>query len=133
MPGILFHIAAAVISLLVVHFIHFKLEYSLAVFIGNFLPDALKFGISGIYQGTLSIYHIRQDYFYFYLDDLSGQITHWLSAGFFVFGLLLLLYHFHCVKKKSMEEYDELYVFLLIGIVTHLVMDALIIEQGIWF
>lgn len=133
MPGFILHFVAALISLLIVHLIHFKWEYSLSIFAGNFLPDVIKFGISGIRQGTLSLFNIKQDNYYFYLDHVSGTLANWFSAGFFILSLLLLLYHFHFIKKKRMEEYDELYVFLLLGILAHLVMDALIIEQGVWF
>jgi len=36
------------------------------------------------------------------------------------------------IKKKKLFEYDELYVFLLIGIVMHLITDAIVIESNAW-
>ena len=54
-----------------------------------------------------------------------------VTIGFFILGVGLLLYHYHVIKKKKMEEYAELYGFLLIGILVHLILDAFFIE-GSW-
>lgn len=132
MPGVLTHTIVAIVCLIVVHLIHFKWEYSYSIFIGNFLPDVIKFGFSGIKQGTLAIFKVKKDSFYQFLSILTSNPANWFTIGFFIFGTTLLLYHFHYIKKKGMEEYDELYVFLLIGIIIHLILDVLIIETSIW-
>lgn len=132
MPGIIIHVIAATICLVIVHLLHFKWEYSLSIFVGQFVPDAIKIGFTAIKQGTLSILNIKKDAFYYFLREHSSSYTDWFALGFFIFGLMLLLYHFHVIKKKKMEEYDELYVFFLIGIILHLILDALIFEKGIW-
>ncbi len=132
MPGVLSHVIAAILCLIIVHLMHYKWEYSLAIFIGNFVPDAIKFGFSGIKQGTLLIFSVEKDGFYQYLSSITSSYANWVSTIFFVVGTLLLLYHFHYIKKRTVKEYSELWVFLLVGIVLHLIMDALIIEKGIW-
>jgi hypothetical protein len=132
MAGAFAHLFAAILCLAIIHLIHFKREYSLAAFVGNFIPDAIKLGVSAIAQFTMNIFSVRQDSLYFLLDGVTSKAGNWLSLGFFLFGVMLLLYHFHYIKKKKMEEYDELYVFLLIGIIIHLILDVLIIEQGVW-
>src|SRR3990167_3611322 len=132
MPGVLGHVLAGILSALIVYLIHFKFEYSLSIFVGNLLPDAIKFGVTAIKQGTLAIFSIKQDAAYQALAQLTYSPTNWFTAGFFVFGLALLLYHFHYIKEKTMEEYDELYVFLLIGVILHLAMDAYFIENSPW-
>jgi len=132
MPGVFTHTAVALLSLLIVHMLHFKWEYSLSIFVGNFVPDAIKFGLTAIKQGTLAIFRVEQDSFYHFLDGYTSEMTFWFTLGFFFLGTAALLYHYHVIKKKKMEEYDELYVFFLIGIVTHLILDALIIENGPW-
>lgn len=132
MAGLLIHLTIALLSLLIVHFIHFKWEFSWAIFIGNFIPDVIKFGVSAIKQGTFSILDIKKDYLYQSLSSTTSTYQNWFTLGFFILGLSLLLYHFHYIKKKKMEEYDELYVFLLIGIIIHLILDVLILENGAW-
>lgn len=133
MPGILIHVAVAVLCLVVVHLIHFKWEFSWSIFAGNFVPDALKFGLSAIKQGTLKIFRVNQDSFFDSVNYFSNNVKNWFSLGFFIFGFTFVLYHFHYIKKKKLEEYDELYLFFLTGIIIHLVLDILIKESGILF
>ena len=132
MAGFLIHLGFALVCLIIVHLIHFKWEYSLSIFAGNFLPDVINFGITSIKQFTLNIYNITHDKTYQLLNGISSSYTNWFTLGFFIFSLTLLLYHFHIVKKKTMEEYDELYIFLLIGIIIHLVLDVLFIESNVF-
>lgn len=133
MPGGLVHVGAGLMSSFVVHMIHFKWEYSYALFIGNLLPDALRHGLTALKQGTIHLFNVEHDGFYKFLSVFTSDPGNWFSIGFFVLAVGLFLYHYHYIKKKKMEEYSELYVFLLIGILTHLVMDVLIAEKGIWY
>ena len=133
MPGVIPHIVSGFLSAVIVHWRHGKPEFGLAIFIGNLLPDVIKFGISAIKQGTLAVFYIRQDGFYHLLSKLTSNPTNWFTLGFFLLLLATFLYHYHVIKKKKLWEYEELYVFLLLGIITHLIMDALIIEKGPWF
>src|SRR3989344_396321 len=122
MGGVLTHTIIGIVIALIVHFMHYRLEFSLAAFVGNLLPDALKFGITAI----------KQDSFYQFLAVHTSNYANWFSLGFFIFALMVLLYHYHIIKKKKMFEYDELYFFLLIGIVMHLITDAIVIESNAW-
>jgi hypothetical protein len=132
MPGVLTHTIVAIICLIIVHRLHFKWEYSYSIFIGNFIPDVIKFGFSVIKQGTFAIFKINHDSFYQFLNTITSNPANWFTLGFFILGTTLLLYHFHYIKKKKMEEYDELYVFFLIGIIIHLILDVLIVESSPW-
>ena len=133
MAGGLVHIAVGLLSALIVHLRHFKWEYSYAIFIGNLLPDALKFGLTALKQGTLYLFDVnKSDGFYKVLSSSTSDWGNWFSLGFFVLAVLLFLFHYHYIKKKTFDEYSELYVFLLIGVLTHLVLDILVIESGVW-
>ncbi len=59
MPGAIPHLIVGLLSAAIVHKKHMKLEFSLAIFMGNLLPDAITFGISAITQGTLKIFSIK--------------------------------------------------------------------------
>jgi hypothetical protein len=133
MPGILVHLGTALVCFLIVHFIHFRMEFSLSVFIGNFIPDVVKFGFSGIKQMTFDLLKIKHDDTYNFLNAITSSPANWFALGMFLFGMTIFLYDFHVIKKKTMREYDELYVFLVVGIVLHIIMDFFFIERGIWY
>ena len=133
MAGALIHLSIALFSALIVHLRHMKFEFSIMIFIGNLLPDTIKFGFSAVKQLTWNVFGIEQDGFYHSLAYWTSNVANWFTLGFFVFAVMLFLYHFHYVKKKTMEEYDELYIFLLVGVITHIILDLLIVEKGIWF
>lgn len=133
MGGVIVHLFAAILCFVIVHMKHFKWEYSWAIFVGNFIPDVIKFGVLALRQGVMNIFNIEQDAFYHNLAEITSNTANWFTIGFFVLGTTLLLYHFHYIQKKKMEEYDELYIFLLVGIIIHLILDVVFIETGIWF
>lgn len=133
MPGAIPHIAAGLLSAALTHLKHFRLEFSLAIFLGNLVPDVIKFGVSAVKQGTLAVFYVKQDGFFNKLAAITSTPANWFTIGFFLLLLCAFLYHYHVIKKKKLWEYEELYVFFIIGIVIHLVMDALIIEKGPWF
>ena len=133
MPGAIPHIVAGLLSAAIVHKKHMRLEFSAAIFLGNLLPDAITFGISALVQGTIRIFKIQQDGLFHGLVSTAYNPANWFSLGFFILLLGAFLYHYHVIKKKKLWEYEELYVFLLLGILTHLIMDAFIIETSPWF
>lgn len=133
MPGAIPHIAVGLLSAALVHLKHFRLEFSLAIFIGNLLPDAIRQLISAAVQGTVNVLNVKQDRLFNFLAATTNSPANWFTFGFFLLLLIAFLYHYHVIKKKRLWEYEELYIFLLIGIITHLIMDALIIEKGPWF
>lgn len=133
MPGAIPHILTGLLSAAIVHKKHMRPEFSLAIFIGNLVPDAITFGISAIVQGTTKIFSVKQDGLFNTLASTTSSSANWFTLGFFLLLLITFFYHYHVIKKKKLWEYEELYIFLLIGIVTHLIMDALIIEKGPWF
>jgi len=133
MAGALIHIFIGLLSAVIVHFIHFKKEFSFAVFIGNLLPDALKFGISAIVQGSILIFRVEHDSTYNVLASITGNFNYWFTTLIFVAAVCAFLYHHKYIKKKTMKEINKLYGFLLIGILIHLAIDFLVQEKGIWF
>jgi hypothetical protein len=133
MAGGVIHILFGMLSAIIIYTFHFKLEFSVMIFIGNLLPDAIKFGLSAIKQGTSNIFTVQKDSFYTALSMTTSDPSSWLVFTFFILAVCTFLYHYHYIKRKNFEEYKELVVILLIGILTHLVLDVLFIENGIWF
>lgn len=132
MAGLLTHVIAGLFCTIVVHIIHFNWKYSSSIFIGNLFPDIIKFGIVAVRDFTLNIYSITKTNLYKILEQQSSMATNWLTLGFFVFAVTAFLFHFHIIRKKTMEDYDLLYVFLIIGVLLHLVMDVMILEASPW-
>jgi len=134
MAGALVHIGVGLLLALIVYLLHFRLEFSLAIFIGSLLPDAIAFGLSGLTQKNLNPCTVNtQTGIFRFLSGWTNSFNFWFTIGFFVLAVALFFYHFHVIKKKKMEEYSELYAFLLIGIIIHLIMDVFIIEAGCMF
>jgi hypothetical protein len=133
MPGAILHIIAGLLSAAIVHKKHLRLEFSSAIFIGNLLPDAIRQGVSAVVQGTINVLEVKEDGLFRLLAATTHGTADWFTLGFFLLLLITFLYHYHVIKKKKLWEYEELYIFILIGVLMHLVMDALIIEKGPWF
>ncbi len=132
MGGALLHIAVGLASALAVHLFKARREFALAVFLGNLAPDALKFGLSALVQGVWAISHIRRDAFYRAVAGVTDTGSYWVMAGVFAAALGYFLYDHHVLRKKTVREYEELYGFLFLGILVHLVIDALVQETGVW-
>ena len=132
MGGVLTHISVAFISALIIYFIHFRLEFSMGMFLGNLIPDVIKFGITAIIYGTFNFAEMISTKTYQIIMPMTDSVASWFSIGFFIFALTIFLYHYHIIKKKRMEEYDELYVFLIIGILIHFLIDFFVIETNPW-
>lgn len=132
MGGLLTHALIAVICLFMVYRLHSKWSNGLSIFIGNFAPDVIKFFISALFEKSISILSIENTSLYKYLGSMVSDPTNWLTLGFFFLGIGLLLYHFKYVKKLKMEEYDELFIFFLIGVFIHIAIDILVLESSPW-
>lgn len=132
MGGVLTHVAAGLICAAVVHITHFRFEFSLAIFIGNLLPDAIKFTVSGIAQGTMAIFNVEKDSLFWALHNVTGSAEYWMGMLLFVLASCLQLYHHKIIRKKEMKEIAELWTFLVAGILVHIVIDWLIDEKSPW-
>src|SRR3989344_6426186 len=103
MPGALIHVAVGLLCAFIVHLRHFRLEFSNAIFIGNLLPDVIKFSAAMLYSRTLDPMKIDRGYLYQMLAENTSAYTVWFTIGFFLLAVLIFLYHFHVVQKRKME------------------------------
>ncbi len=132
MPGLFPHLIVGLISAVIVLYYFKDRTFAYMIFGGNLLPDALKFGIPAIQQKTLAFWTISHDSMFKSLSKITGSFQNWFSMGFFVLAIAFYLYEHHIIKKKTMKEYDEGLIFLLVGVATHLIMDLLIFEKT-WY
>ena len=91
-----------------------------------------KFFFAAIKQGTIAIFSIVQDKTFWFWADLTNSSSNWFALGFFNLTFIAFLYHFHIIKKKKFEEYDEIVWAFLIGVGLHLIFDLFYIETSAW-
>jgi len=133
MAGALVHFGVGLVSGIVVYYLlKLKIMHATAIFVGNILPDFIKFGISSVRLRTLDVGTIIQDASYKSLSAATASYANWYALGFFALLGLLALYHYHYLKKNEIEGYAKMYVFLLIGVITHLILDVFVQERTIW-
>lgn len=133
MAGALLHLVAGLICAVIVHRKHLKLEFSNAIFIGNLLPDVVKFGVSSIFYNTLDTEFLVRTPIFSFIGPITNNINTWIILSVFILAFTFFLYHYHFIKKKKMREYSELVIFLLIGIIVHIIFDFIFSETGVWF
>ena len=131
MPGVIVHIGAGLISAIIVYFIMRQLEFSLAVFIGNLLPDVLKMIYLAIYYNTTDLKILASSVLHLPTHIVVNSWEFIILLFTFFLALGWLLYHYHWIKKKKLIEWDELVLYLAIGYIIHIIMDATIPRIGI--
>ena len=132
MPGALVHIGIGLLSALIVYFIMYKLEFSLAIFIGNLLPDVLKIAYLAFYYNSINIPYLMASYLHLPTTKVINSWDFIIFFLLFFFALGWLLYHYHWIKKKKFMEWDELVLYIAIGYIIHVIMDATMSRTGIW-
>lgn len=132
MGGLLTHLGISVFLFIVVIIWFRKLWYALAVSIGQIIPDAIKFGITGIKLKSLSPTVIIRDDLFWKLETLMTSYTFWAILGLVIIFLSLGFYYMKMIKKKELRDINWSYLFFIIGVVIHLVIDIFIIEKSCW-
>lgn len=132
MGGIFHHFVAAFISALIVYFIFRRKDYPAAIFIGNFLPDLIGAGYASLMTMTINPAIVLKSVAWFSIDKTYVTQSFWI---FFqaIFILSFLFFHIYVKKRKPHKDLEANLALLLLGFITHMLMDMLIIEQGIWY
>lgn len=132
MGGVFTHLAIATLSAGFNYRFLRKLDMALALFVGNLLPDAIKFGLTAIRQRTFNVVGVTQDASYWHLAGITGNVGNWMIVFACIVGTTWMLYHFHKIKKRTYTEYKYIVLWMLIGVFTHLLVDIAIEEQFWW-
>lgn len=132
MAGLLTHLGISTLLFVLVFVIFRKFWYGFAIFIGQLIPDAVKFGITGIKLGTTSPNAIIRDALFWELESLMSSYFTWVALGIFIILLSFFLLYFKKLKKQQFEEINWSYLFFVAGVIIHLTIDVFIIERGYW-
>lgn len=132
MAGLLTHLGISSVLFIIVLIIFRKFWYGFAIFIGQIIPDAVKFGITGIKLGTFSPSLILKDDLFWKLESLMSNYHTWVSLGIFIVLSSFFLYYIRKMKKQQLKDINWSYLLFVIGVIVHLVIDVFIIEHSYW-
>ena len=132
MGGIVHHFLAGAASLILVYLFTKRKDYSVAIFIGNFLPDFVGAGYAALSIMSFNPLTILHSQPWLSLQKNLFIISFWMILQTVFIGAYLF-YHVHIRKKVVHNEFEANIGFLLIGFLTHMMMDLLIIEEGVLY
>ena len=132
MAGLLTHLGISLGLLVVAMIVSRKWMYGFAIFIGQLVPDAVKFGITGIKLRTFSPSLIIKDELFWKLESLMSNYHTWVALGIFIVLSSLFFYYLRKMKKQQLEDINWSYLLFVIGVIIHLIIDIFIIETSYW-
>lgn len=136
MAGFLTHIAISLVLFFVIFLYSKKWYYGVAGFLGQLMPDVIKFGITGIVIRSFSYREILKTQLFYTLDHYTG----YSFAGYFFWAMLVIfvllfcsvLVYFKFIKKKEASNLVKSTMIFAVCAVIHLIIDLFIIERNPW-
>ncbi len=132
MAGLLTHLGISLALLVITMIISRKWMYGFSIAIGQLIPDAVKFGITGIKLRTFSPNLILKDDLFWTLEGLMSNYHTWVILGIFIVLSSFFLYYLRKMKKQQLKDINWSYLLFVIGVIVHLVIDVFIIERSYW-
>jgi len=132
MGGVFHHLAAGIILGLIVFFIFKRKDYPIAAFIGNFLPDVVGAGYASLMTMSINPVIVLNSAAWISIDKSYVTQSFWIFLEA-TFILLYLFFHVYVKKRKPHHELEGNIALLLFGFITHMMMDMLLIEHGVWY
>lgn len=132
MAGLLTHLMISSFLFIIIFVIFKKFWYGFAVFLGQLIPDAVKFGITGIKLRTFSPSLIIKDELFWKLESLMSNYHTWVTLGIFIVLSSLFFYYIRKMKKQHLKDLNWSYLLFVIGVIVHLIIDIFIIEKSYW-
>lgn len=132
MGGLIHHLLAGAVSLIFVYLFTKRKDYSLAIFIGNLLPDFVGAGYAAVAIQSFNPLAILSSQPWVSFQKEQFILFAWMVLQVLAVGSYLL-YHVYIKKRVPHREFEANLGLLLIGFVTHMLMDLLIIEGGILY
>lgn len=137
MPGVTTHLIISAIGFIVctLAFRHYK--YGLAFIFGHILPDAIKFGLTGVVFNTTSFSEIVGKPMFLTLDIITHRIYLWLAIFVLASVLLFMLSRSQpCrarkTKKSTLKSWFLINFIFFMAVAIHLGLDIRIIEKSFW-
>jgi len=131
MAGLLTHLLISSALFLIVFLFFKKWYYGFGAFLGQLMPDIIKFGFVAIKIRSLSYIKILQDHLFWVLEKETGFHL-WTILLLFVIGFALVLYSLKIIDKEKRKKIMLTSFFFCISAVLHLIVDVFIIERSLW-
>jgi len=131
MAGLLTHLGISLFLFLVL-MIFKKPLLGFSIAMGQIIPDAVKFGITGIKIRTFSPGLIMKDKLFWELESLMSNYYTWVILGIFIVLLSFFLYYLRKIKKQQVKDINWNYFMFVIGVIIHLIVDVFLIETNYW-
>ena len=136
MAGLITHVAISAVLFFVIFIFSKKWYYGASAFLGQLMPDIIKFGITGIVIKSFSYREILKNQLFYTLDHYTG----YYFAGYFfwtmlsVFSALFfsMLVSFKFIKKQRAKQIVIFTIIFSISAIMHLILDIFIIERNPW-
>ncbi len=136
MAGLITHLIISSALFLAIVIFSKKWHYGASAFIGQLMPDIIKFGITGIVIESFSYKEILRHKLFYTLDYYTG----FYLAGYFfwimlaVFSLLFfsMLVSFKFIKKQRARQIVISIAIFSISAILHLIIDVFVIEKSPW-
>jgi hypothetical protein len=131
MGGVLTHVSVALIGCLIFSLAFKNWKWGLAFVVGQLIPDSIRFGITGLFDEKFSFGQIVQESLFWKLAFTHYYFT-WTLVFAAIFGLIFFLYKKKKINKKQFKEWIIADGIMLLGVIVHLIIDALVIEKSFW-
>lgn len=138
MGGLLTHIGAGLIGVLVIYFTFYKskiktkLIYGCGFFLGNILPDVVDFGFLGIAMKSVNPTKIMTHPLFDTFATFGHTFSNWAIIALIFISIVLFLYEIEKMPKKILVAIIITTFLILVGILVHLRIDVLIQETSYW-
>jgi hypothetical protein len=128
MGGLIHHLSIAIICFLIIYVIFRKVNCSLAIFLGNFLPDSIEFLCAGILIGSFNPALVLNSALW-----LSMERNQFIQALWIVFPSLFLLPYLLLRPRLKLFKlgFEDFIAMMLLGSIVHTATDMVVKEAGI--
>ena len=128
MAGALIHISIGILSAVIVWYKFKNSHYAISIFIGNLLHDIFIMAYAPFILHTLNPMEIIGTHLWFHRDFVFNIL--WITIQILFIGLFLFFQKY--IRKKEFKELEYNMGFLLVGMITHALLDMFVEESGIW-
>lgn len=131
MGGLIHHLIAGTISAAIIYYLFRRKDFALAVFAGNLLPDFVGAAYAAVLIQSIDPAVILKSAPWFSFE--KDRVIQFSWIGFqAAFIAAFLFFHTKVRRRKTHYEREGNIAMLLIGFMTHMIMDIYIIESGVF-
>ena len=131
MAGLLTHLLISLGLFLFVYLFFKKWYYGFSAFLGQLMPDIIKFGFVAIKIESLSYAKILR-YPLFYVLEKETGFHLWTILFFFVIAFAFVLYSMKIIDKGTRKKMMLASFIFCLSALLHLIVDIFIIERSPW-